>query len=369
MVLTAGMLLVLDNHLHISLRKSFDDFSLEVDETLPLDGCLAVFGPSGAGKSTLLRLLAGFEKPDQGQIICDQAVWADKEKRVFLPPHQRGVGYMFQDGRLFPHLTVEKNLHYADSRSQQEEDPFSREQIIEAFDLSPLLGRQPASLSGGERQRVALARTLLTRPSLLLLDEPLAALDHQRKAEILPYLETLLSHYGLPAIYVSHQIDEVIRLADQTLLLEAGTVTATGPTVDILQTHHGEGGEELGAVLTGRITAHDEVQQLTKVAVGEVVFSLPMARQKELGDEVRLHIAARSIAIATSTPEGLSIRNILPAEITLLSPQPSSPFVMVVMKAGDDVLRAQVTKDAVDELKLAKGKQVYALIKTASFTF
>ncbi|MEM9495148.1 MAG: molybdenum ABC transporter ATP-binding protein [Pseudomonadota bacterium] len=356
-----------DSVLDIRTRIAFDGFSLDVAQSIELSGCTAIFGPSGAGKSTLLRLIAGFAKPDRGAIRFQDTTWCDTEARIFVAPHERPIGMVFQDGRLFPHLTVEQNLLYAERRSSISENGYKRADIIDAFDLSPLLHQRPGKLSGGERQRVALARTLLTRPRLLLLDEPLSALDRDRKSEILPYLEDLPERFGAPVIYVSHNVEEIIRLADRTLIQKDGRIVAAGPTADILSGHATDPPFHTGSVLRGVVAAHDEKYLLTRVTIGDGVLSLAQNTRKKIGDAVNIHIDARNVAIATEAPTGLSIRNVLPATVREIGEASDSPFVDVIMDISGAVLKAHVTRAAVDDLSLAPGQSVFALIKSASF--
>lgn len=358
------------DQLDIEARCAFSEFSLDVKQKIPLAGCTAVFGPSGAGKSTLLRLIAGFQRADAGRIAFGEAVWCDKAAGVHVPADRRPVGYMFQDGRLFPHLTVSQNLHYADKRSDPDDASYSFSDVVDAFDLQTLLERRPATLSGGERQRVALARTLLTRPKLLLLDEPLSALDRRRKAEIIPYLDDLAGRFGAPAIYVSHNVDEIVRIADQTLILQSGRIEAQGATAEILNAYGvdmGVGAFEIGAIVTGVVRRHDEKYALTDVTLGDGVISLPINRAKAPGDAVNIRIDARNVAIAKSAPKDISIRNTLPATIAAINPRADSPFVDIALRVGEIELQAQITRAASDDLSLAPGLSVYALVKTASF--
>ena len=361
--------------LEIEARAAFSGFTLDVAQSLPLAGCTAVFGASGAGKSTLLRLIAGFLRPDSGRIAFRGETWCDTARGVDTPAQARRVGVVFQDGRLFPHLSVEGNLLYAERRSGAAKETRGLDEIVDAFDLSPLLARAPASLSGGERQRVALARALLTRPRLLLLDEPLSALDRRRKSDIIPYLDDLPARFGAPVIYVSHSVEEIVRLADRTVVLKDGRVDAAGSTAEVLNAYgfdaDTDAGAETpasGAIVRGRIAEHDEARLLTGVRVGESMMSLPINRRKRPGEEVNIKIDARDVAIATGRPEGLSIRNILPAIITEIVAPTDSPFAEIAMDASGETLRAQVTKAAVEELGLEKGREVYALVKSASFS-
>ncbi|MCG8441515.1 MAG: molybdenum ABC transporter ATP-binding protein [Caulobacterales bacterium] len=356
--------------LFIDARLAFPGFALEVAQPLSLAGCTAVFGPSGGGKSTLLRLIAGLARPDRGRIAIGDTVWCDTARGLFTPAHRRRVGVMFQDGRLFPHLTVEGNLLYADRRSGANAAAYGLPDIIEAFDLAPLLGRRPRSLSGGERQRCALARTLLTRPDLILLDEPLSALDRRRKSEILPYLDDLPARFGAPVIYVSHSVEEVVRLADQAVILAAGRIEAAGPTAQVLNAYgalSGTGAFEAGAIVEGVVAGHDARHLLTRVDIGDGMVSLPMNAHKAPGETVAIRIDARNVAIATSPPADLSIRNVLPATISTVTAHDGSPFVDVTLRGQRAELRAQITRASLEELALTTGREVYALIKSASF--
>lgn len=352
--------------LEIEAKLGFSGFTLDVTEAFDLTGCTALFGASGAGKTTLLRLIAGFLRPQSGRIVFGGEAWCDTGKGVFLRAHQRSVGIVFQDGRLFPHLNVEQNLLYADRRAPPERQGNIAD-MIDAFDLSALLLRRPETLSGGERQRVALARTLLTRPSLLLLDEPISALDRDRKAEILPYLDGVAGRFGVPTFYVSHNVDEVVCVADRTVIMNAGRIEASGSTAAVINAYGLESDVAATSVLSGAVVAHDETYKLTMVAIGEGAISLPINPQKAVGASVNIKIDARSVAIATTPPKGISIRNILSATVETLVTDAASPFVDIVMRVNGEPLRAQVTRAACDDLYLAPGQSVYALVKTASF--
>ncbi|MEO1407144.1 MAG: molybdenum ABC transporter ATP-binding protein, partial [Pseudomonadota bacterium] len=218
------------------------DFRLHIRETVSPVGITAIFGPSGAGKTTLLRAIAGFEAPTSGHIELNGKTFFDAAQRIDLPPHKRPIGFLFQDARLFSHMTVEQNIAYAEARVRSEHNTYSREDIIATCDISSLMERRPDTLSGGERQRVALARTLMSRPEILLLDEPLAALDRQRKLELVPLLADLPTSLGIPTLYVSHDIDEVSRVADHVIMLDAGQVLSSGPIDETLAIHGLEAG-------------------------------------------------------------------------------------------------------------------------------
>ncbi|MBB4659282.1 molybdenum ABC transporter ATP-binding protein [Parvularcula dongshanensis] len=343
----------------------YRDFTLDVAQRFPPSGCTAVFGPSGSGKSTLLRAVAGFVRPQAGRIAFGEAVWFEAGAGRFVPPHRRPVGSVFQDGRLFPHLSVERNLAYAQKRGQRREQAFGLDEVVEAFALGDLLSRSPATLSGGEGRRVALARTLLCGPRLLLLDEPLAGLDGGRKAEILPYLEALIARFALPVLLVSHDAREAALLAERTAVMSGGRIAAFGPTAEVLSAEGIAG--HAGSVLTGTVAGHDEEAWLTTIETGAGAVFVPLARERAVGAAVRLYVDPRNVALATAPPRGLSIRNVLSAQVASVQPEPGTAFAEIVLDAAGDPLRSQITKAAAAELALDEGQAVFALIKSASF--
>ena len=354
--------------LRIALRRS--SFTLELEETISLSGVTAIFGPSGGGKSTLLRAIAGLEVPDSGRIVCGGEVWYDGAAGTHLPAHRRTTGMLFQDARLFPHLDVTGNLNYARKRRRRELDAFSFDHIVTALDLEALLPRRIGNLSGGERQRVALARTLLTAPRLLLLDEPLAALDRERKSEILPYLDDLPKRFGIPTLYVSHDIDEVAHLADRVLVLAQGRVRAHSHTAAIFERLDLEpvlGRFETGVLIEGTVRGHDQRLHVTTVDVQGVALTLPLLEHLSTGERIRLRIRARDVAIATQAPSGLSIRNVLPGVLTEINEEPGSGSAEVSVDVNGARIRARLTLAAVEALALTPGMPVFALIKSVSF--
>lgn len=354
--------------LDIELSVALGDFRLDVAERVPFAGITGVFGPSASGKSTLLRALAGFE-PARGHIVVAGETWLDTARGVAMPPFRRRCGFLFQDARLFAHLDVAGNLRYASRRAGNVDPAISFDDVVGAFDLEPLLPRRVDALSGGERQRVALARTLLTRPTLLLLDEPLAALDLYRKAEILPYLESLSARFHVPTLYVSHAIDEVARLADRTLVLTDGRVRAFGPTPAVLERLDVQsiaGPLEASVVIEARVTGHDTGYRLTRLDVGGEAISLPEASHLDVGATARLRIRARDVAVATARPRALSIRNVLEGTVAELVTDPDSPFAEVLVDVGGEHVRARITRAAADDLGLETGQSVFALVKSVS---
>lgn len=353
--------------LKLDVRVAYKDFTLEVAQDFPGQGITALFGPSGGGKSTLLRIIAGFERGASGRVTYGDEVWLGD--RSFMAPHRRGVGYVFQDARLFPHLDVEGNLRYAVRRSNGIDDRIGIDDVIAALDLQPLLSRRVGALSGGERQRVAIGRTLLTRPRLLLMDEPLAALDVRRKAEILPCIERLPDRFGVPVIYVTHAIDEVVRLARDMVVLEAGRKTVAGPVEDVMERldiRSAIGRFEAGAVLTARVAAHDRRFHLTRLDHHGQALEMPMI-DLPVGGDIRLRVRARDVALATARPANISVRNILSGTVSEIVEEPDTAFAEAQVDIGGAKLRARITRAAMAELGLAPGTPVFALVKSISF--
>ena len=356
-----------DNSLLLKLKAQWSNFMLEVDQDLQLDAITAVFGPSAAGKTSLLRLIAGFEQPNTGNIRWRSETWCDTADNINIPPHKRDVGMLFQDGRLFSHLSVLGNLQYAATRSRHVSKV---DDIVELLALSDLLSRSVSELSGGERQRVALGRTLLTQPSLMLFDEPLSALDRQRKQELLAHIRDLHQQLGISMLYVSHDLDEVNYIADQVLLLEQGRCSGLGETAEILNRYswvHQHDTADAGAVLSGKVARVDEPLQLTWINIDGTHIALPYTQAAPIGQAVRLRIRASDVALSLHAPEALSIRNALPATITQISADPASAFAYVRLSLTKGELHARITRAAANDLQLVAGMSVFALIKSASF--
>jgi len=360
---------VLMTEIAFDVRIAFGEFDLQIDHRMPLEGVVGLFGPSGGGKSTLLRILSGLERNAHGQIRFGGEVWQDDTRGIFVPPHKRGVGYVFQDVRLFPHLTVSGNLRYADKRSRRTDSAIDIEDVVAALDLAPLMSRRPQSLSGGERQRVAIGRTLLTRPRLLLMDEPLAALDIKRKAEILQYIERLPQAFRIPIIYVTHSIDEVARLAEHMLVLADGRKVAYGPVTEVLERLDLQpiaGRFEAGVVLIARVTRHDLTYRLTHLDHHGKEILMPMA-DIAIGSDVRLRIRARDVALATKLPESISIRNVLSGTVAEIAEESNTAFAETLVDIGGAKIRAHVTRSAISALALTPGKSVFVLFKSIAF--
>lgn len=356
-----------------------EKFSIDVAHTLSFKGITALYGQNGSGKSTLLRILAGLEPTARGRISFDGVVWQSGSPETMLPAHRRGIGFVFQDPRLFAHLSVAGNLDYAEKRAAARTDTggkpdrITRHAVIDALDLAGLLDRRTPSLSGGERQRVALARALLSNPRLMLMDEPLSAIDNRRRHEILNYIARLPALFGIPTIYVTHALDEVVRLADEMLVLSDGALAAYGSVEDILERLDlapATGRFEAGVLLRARIKLHDPVYRLTALehkndggAAHAIWVPLVDAPAET---EVRLRIRARDVTLATVEPQGLSTRNVLKGAIVEVNAEADTAYAESLVDIGGARLRARLTRKAVDELGLKPGTDVYALIKSIS---
>lgn len=330
------------------------------------DGITALFGHSGAGKTTVLKMIAGMVRPDGGKVVVGDRVLFDRQSGVDIAVPDRQIGFVFQDGRLFPHLSVERNLTYARwAGRRRAERPF--EEVVALLDLEQHLDRRPGTLSGGERQRVAIGRALLSDPQLLLMDEPLSSLDIPRRQEILPYLEAIREKTRIPVLYVSHEIDEVARLADTLVVLSAGKTIAVGPTAEVfgrLDLGPALGRHEAGALVEGTIVGNDTRYGTSQVDVDGGVLEIAAAGLQP-GGRVRLRIRARDVAIAREKPSGLSIRNSVPVLIEEIAAEQGA-YAEMALRLGGQTLRARITRKSVAELELKAGDRVYALLKAIS---
>jgi molybdate transport system ATP-binding protein len=354
--------------IYASLRIQWPGFSLDVDEQLPARGVTALFGHSGSGKTTLLRCIAGLEHAATGRLSFNGDVWQDS--RTWVPTHRRPIGYVFQEASLFPHLTVLGNLRYGQKRSP-DTDPkaarFSLEHAIELLGIGHLLKRRPAALSGGERQRVGMARALAVNPKLLLMDEPLAALDLARKQEILPYLERLHDDLEIPVLYVSHAPDEVARLADHLVVMEGGRVLASGPLNDTLARLDLpiRLGEDTGVVLDGHVAERDERWHLLRVACCNTSLWVRDSGAA-LGDRARIRILARDVSIAHEPKTGTSILNTLPARVVSLGDDAHPALTLVKLAVDGNPVISRVTRRSADQLGLTPGMAVWIQIKAVA---
>ncbi|MCA8882914.1 MAG: molybdenum ABC transporter ATP-binding protein [Rhodobacteraceae bacterium] len=350
--------------LSVRLRHRLPGFALDAAFDAP-PGVTALFGRSGAGKTTIVNAVAGLLRPDAARVVIEDAVLCDTDAGIWTPPHRRRVGYVFQDARLFPHLSVRANLTYgARFTGRRPRAPFDH--VVGVLGLAALLDRSPGALSGGEKQRVAIGRALLSAPRLLLLDEPLAALDDARKAEILPYLERLRDDTQVPILYVSHSAVEVARLATTVVALDAGRVLCAGPADDVLSDPaavRAIGVREAGSVLTGIVVAqHDD--GLTEIAVAAGRLLLPRIAA-QAGAQVRVRIEAQDVLLARQRPEGLSALNILPATVRATR-RGNGPGVMVQLSAGGELLLARITRRSADALNIVEGADCFAVVKSVS---
>ncbi len=352
--------------LQIQARLTRQGFTLNVDLALPGHGITALFGASGSGKTTVLRVLAGFEPAATGRICVQGDVWQDSAQGIFKPVHQRALGYVFQEASLFEHLTVLGNLQYGFKRTPAAERSQGWGATLALLGIEHLLGRWPHELSGGERQRVAIARALAASPRLLLLDEPLAALDRARKADILPYLEQLQKELALPVILVSHAVEEVTRLADHVVFMAGGQAQCVEPLRAALARPDSPLFDEEGpvSVLQGGLQATDDD--------GLTSFGNPLMRFRLIlppgasRSATRLRVLARNVSLATVQPQGLSILNQLPATITALHPDTGGRVTVVCQLADGQTLLAEITGYSCHALALRVGMQVFALVKSVA---
>ncbi|WP_066155563.1 molybdenum ABC transporter ATP-binding protein [Hydrogenophaga pseudoflava] len=356
--------------LTLNARLDRGDFALDVWLALPGHGITALFGPSGSGKTTCLRVLAGLERQATGAVVVDGQTWQDSARGVFLPTHQRALGYVFQEASLFDHLTVEGNLRFGFDRTPAAQRRHDWRHGLELLGIGHLLQRRPHELSGGERQRVAIARALATSPQLLLMDEPLAALDTARKAEILPWLEQLHEALDVPVVYVTHSLDEVARLADHVVLLEEGRVLADGPLAQMLTRSNLPlaRGDSAVSVLQGHCSGYSPADQLAVYDIDGGQLLLPQSRQgvPQPGTRARLHIQARDVSLSLVMPAQTSVLNVLPAVVDSLTDNAPAQ-VVVSLRLGADgqgaTLLSRISSLSARRLALAPGQLVYAQIK------
>jgi molybdate transport system ATP-binding protein len=353
--------------IHARFRVVHEGFQLDVDLQLPGRGVSALFGASGSGKTTCLRAVAGLEHAPGGYLSVNGQVWQDHAQGVFVPTHERDLGYVFQEASLFPHLNIRGNLEYGMRRVSETARRVSLQQAVDLLGIAQLLERMPDKLSGGEKQRVAIARALATSPRILLMDEPLAALDLKRKQEILPYLERLHDELEIPLIYVSHAPDEVARLADHLVLLEEGKVVASGPLTETLARldlplHLGE---DAGVVLEGRIAEIDSEWHLARVdCVGGGLWVRDSG--VPAGQPVRMRILARDISITLQPHADNSILNLLAASVEQVVEEGHPAVALVRLDAGGAPLVARITRRSAARLGLRPGLQVWAQIKAVA---
>jgi molybdate transport system ATP-binding protein len=353
--------------LRVAVARRHPGFALEASFAAPTPGVIALFGRSGSGKTTLVNIISGLLAPDRGEVCIGDEVLTDTRAGISVPVEQRRIGYVFQEARLFPHLSVAGNLRYGARRARAPAAVIGFDEVVSLLGLEALLERRPQALSGGERQRVALGRALLSQPRLLLLDEPLSSLDAQRREEVLPYLEALRDRLAIPMVYVSHQFDEVLRLATHIVLLEAGQVLAHGPVnaMSLRPELQGVVGADLvGAVLDGVVTRLDPAQGSAELAVGRGTLQVSL-RDAPLGTRVRVQLLARDVILATQPVQGLSVRNALASTVTEIASD-ASGAVLVSVDVGGATVLARITENALHALKLRPGDAVWTLVKAVS---
>lgn len=351
--------------LSVNIRHGLAGFDLNAAFDAPA-GVTALFGPSGAGKTTIVNALAGLLRPDFGQITLNGTRLVDSTTGLFLPPRKRRLGYVFQDGRLFPHMTVRRNLTYGERFAPAKAGGPSLADVVDLLGIGALLDRRPGALSGGEKQRVAIGRALLSRPRMLLMDEPLAALDQARKDAILPYLERLRDHTEIPILYVSHSVAEVGRLANWMVVLEKGRVAQSGPVDQVLSdpsmVRH-VGLRDAGAVINATLAAHHD-DGLSELAISGGRLFLPKFAGV-LGTATRVRILAQDVMIARNEPHQVSALNILPAEILSIH-SGDGPGAIIQLQCGTDKLLSRITRRSAKALALAPKDRVYAVVKSVS---
>lgn len=349
----------------ISLRHRFPSIQMDVAFDVPSPGVTALFGPSGSGKTTIINAAAGLLRPDVCRIEVDGTILADTRSGTWLPPEKRRVGLVFQDSRLFPHMSVATNLRFGMRRIAP--GPVRFDEVVDLLGIGALLERRPHTLSGGERQRVAIGRALLAQPHVLLMDEPLASLDAARKAEILPFLTRLKTSLRLPVLYVTHALDEVARLADSMVLIEAGQVVGFGsvPEIAVRADLPLARRDDAAALLLCRVEAHDADRALTRLQGAGAMFLVPKL-DLPVGTECRIRIPAREVILAGRPPEAISLHNIVPGTVRRIADDVVRRSVLVEIALPNGGLLSRVTADAVARLRLSPDAPVLALVKSTS---
>lgn len=358
----------MDNLIKFRFKLPLGGFTLDVAGEIPNRGVTALFGRSGCGKTSLLRCIAGLEQAGDAFLSIGEECWHDSKRNFYLPPHKRAIGYVFQEGMLFPHLRVRENLLFGYRRTPAGERRDDFDQVVQLLGLERLLERSPAQLSGGEKQRVAIGRALLNHPRLLLMDEPMAALDRGHKKEILPYLERLHGESHIPIIYVTHDLDELARIADHLILVEQGSIVATGPLNELLARVDLPiaRNEEAGALIDTRIIEHDETYHLTRLAFAGGELTVGWI-DRPVGESVRIRIHAKDVSLALDPPGLTSILNVLPVTIREMAVHGRGRMIVKLDVNGTPLL-ARITRKSRDNLDLKPGMQIYAQIKSVALT-
>ena len=354
----------------LDLQLQQASFTLEVDVTLPSEGVTVLYGQSGSGKTTLLRCIAGLEKALKGTIIFKQDEWQTNKK--FVPTYKRNIGYVFQEASLFEHLTAQQNLTFASKRVKRKgANQNNEDHIIRLLGIENLLNQYPKQMSGGEKQRVAIARALLSDPSMLLMDEPLASLDTNRKNEILPYLETLKTRLNIPIIYVTHSPDEVARLADHIVVIDSGKVITSGPISETLPRLDSPNqlGSEVGVVIDSIISEQDKQWKMSKILLSreELWFHDDIDKAEgSVGSPVRIQILASDVSLSLSARLGTSITNCLPATISEIKDNPDIGITLVKLAIGETLVMSRISSRSAHTLKIYEGMKIWAQIKSAA---
>lgn len=341
-------------------------FTLDAVFTMPEAGVVALFGPSGCGKTTLVDTIAGLVAPDAGHVRLGSEIFVDTAAGIRTPAERRGIGYVFQDARLFPHRDVAGNLRYGMSRARGGGAPASFDDVVALLGLEPLLARRPNRLSGGERQRVAIGRALLARPRLLLFDEPLASLDAARRDEVLPFLDRLRERFSIPMVYVTHRFDEVLRLATHLVLMERGRVVASGDLAAVCQSpalRELAGPDAVGAVLDGEVVGREEEAGLARLRIGSE--TLRVVSDEPVGSRLRVQLLARDLILALEEPRGLSVRNSMAATVVSIAPDDVHAD-LVQLDIGGPRIVARITRAATQALGLRPALPLRVLVKSVS---
>jgi molybdate transport system ATP-binding protein len=360
--------------LRVSALKKHDGFTLQANFDAPTPGIVALFGRSGCGKTTLVNIISGLLAPDEGRVQLDDVVLTDTRAGISVPAERRGIGYVFQDARLFPHFSVLGNLRYGLKRSRRnglqrsvKTHSIAFDEVVGLLGLSALLDRRPHQLSGGERQRVGLGRALLSQPQLLLLDEPLASLDVARRDEVLPYLEALRDRFAMPMVYVSHQFEEVLQLATHVVLMEDGRVVTQGTLSEVSlrpELRAIVGPDSVGSVLDGVVTRTEPTHSMVELQLGNGRLYVSL-RDVAAGAHVRVQLLARDIILATEKPNALSVRNMLQGIVAEITPD-DGEAVLVKVDIGGATVLSRITHDASAALGLHPGSPVWVLVKAVS---
>jgi molybdate transport system ATP-binding protein len=354
--------------LDVSFSTSYDRFSLDTSLTTSLKGVTGLFGPSGSGKTTFLRCIAGLKRAEKGYVSFGNQVWQDESKGIFIPPHQRPVGVVFQESRLFTHLSVLDNLNFGRKRNPTAVERVSWDEVLEILQLNPLLDRHPASLSGGEQQRVAIGRAILAGPELLLMDEPLASMDHQGKKRILGFIRQLQKRLQLPILHVSHDLEEILQLADYLALLEQGAITASGKITEIISrldlplSHR----SDASTLVAAQVTKHDPAYHLNHLSFGTPKQTVYIPNTKlTIGEEVRIRIFARDVSLALKQPENSSILNLFPATVVEIAAENPAQFILR-LAVSDTIILSRITKKSLENLDIKVGNQIIAQVKSVA---